>query len=308
MRLLNGGCAFCEFGTRRRRSYVAQELVLKGLKRATEKYKQSVSNDDASGKFLGTSNVHFAHRFSLTPIGTIAHEWYMGIAAITQDYRRANLVALEKWIACFGPGVLGISLTDTFGTEQFLRCFKQQCPDTGLTYAEIFTGVRQDSGDPETYVRKIQSFYNELQRESGRTAGRKVIVFSDSLNVDRCLKYKACADEAHFPSSFGVGTFFTSAYIGPNLFSVTLLTHLDTDDFSQKSCSSQKSKPLNIVIKLSSAGGWPAVKISDNIGKNTGDKKVVEEVKQELGYNERAWLGEEQGINMGDERNRWGQA
>ena len=63
MRLLNGGCAFCEFGTRRRRSYVAHELVIKGFKRAAEKYKQSANHDDASGKFLGTSNVHFAHRF-----------------------------------------------------------------------------------------------------------------------------------------------------------------------------------------------------------------------------------------------------
>lgn len=119
-------------------------------------------------------------------------------------------MALEKWTACFGPGVLGISLTDTFGTEQFLKCFKKPCPNTGLTYAETCTGVRQDSGDPETYVRVIQLFYNELQRETGRPVGKKVIVFSDSLNVDLCLKYKACADEAHFPSSFGVGTFFTS--------------------------------------------------------------------------------------------------
>lgn len=61
--MLKGGCAFSDFGTRRRRSYVAQELALKGLMRAAEEYKQITSNDDASGKFLGTSNAHFAHRF-----------------------------------------------------------------------------------------------------------------------------------------------------------------------------------------------------------------------------------------------------
>lgn len=148
----------------------------------------------------------------------------MGVAAITQDYPRANVVALEKWVACFGPGVLGISLTDTFGTEQFLKCFKQPCPGAGLTYAEVYTGVRQDSGNPETYVRMIQSFYDELQRETGRTMGRKLIVFSDSLNIDLCLRYKACADEAHFPCIFGVGTFFTSLYL-QIFFSLTLLTH-----------------------------------------------------------------------------------
>lgn len=43
------------------------------------------------------------------------------------------------------------------------------------------------------------------------------------------------------------------------------------------------------------------MKISDNIGKNTGDQATVEEVKQRLGYKEKSWAG-------GDERTRWGVA
>lgn len=73
-----------------------------------------------------------------------------------------------------------------------------------------------------------------------------------------------------------------------------------TDDFVETSTGS-KSVPLNIVIKIASASGRHAVKISDNIGKNTGDKATVEEVKQRLGYTEKTWAG-------GDESTRWGKA
>ncbi|KAF8446504.1 Quinolinate phosphoribosyl transferase [Terfezia claveryi] len=284
VRLLRGGCVFSEFGTRRRRSYATQEMVLRGLMKAAEEHKQN--NINTGGNFIGTSNVHFAHRFDLNPIGTVAHEWFMGIAAITQNYLTANLVGLEKWLSCFKAVVLSIALTDTFGTEQFLKCFKCERPGTGLTYAEIYTGVRQDSGDPKGFVLMMKTFYTDLEKETGRKVGRKTIVFSDSLNVDLCLRYKTCAEENGFATSFGVGTFLTN-------------------DFEHLSRPNQKSSPLNIVIKLSSAAGRPAVKISDNIGKNTGDKKTVEEVKQELGYVERPWR-EEKGREMGDEENRWG--
>lgn len=69
------------------------------------------------------------------------------------------------------------------------------------------------------------------------------------------------------------------------------------DDFTNKS-NGAKSKPLNIVIKIATAAGRPAVKLSDNMGKNTGDKSAVQEVKQKLGYIEHHW-------EEGDESNRW---
>lgn len=55
------------------------------------------------------------------------------------------------------------------------------------------------------------------------------------------------------------------------------------------------------MIKIASASGRPAVKISDNIGKNTGDKATVADVKRRLGYTEKEWAG-------GDETTRWGTA
>jgi nicotinate phosphoribosyltransferase len=289
MRLLKAGCVVSEFGTRRRRDYHTQALVIRGLIKA----KKEGEKTGLPGTISGTSNVHLAMRFGIPPVGTVAHEWFMGVAAITGDYSTATYKALSYWVGCFGEGVLGIALTDTFGTPAFLKAFAQPVPDLTTitpgaqpsteprgeekprkTFAEIFTGIRQDSGDPANFVKMMREFYDEQNIKE-----QKTIVFSDSLNIDLCLEYKEVSEKAGFRPTFGVGTFFTN-------------------DFVHKS-TGKKSVPLNIVIKLSSANGNPAIKISDNIGKNTGDKATVEKVKKSLGYVEREW-------ELGDESSRWG--
>ena len=126
-------------------------------------------------------------------------------------------------------------MTDTFGTPTFLRAFKKQIPQTttavagGCTtltsaaatteagvervsearkrYADVFTGVRQDSGDPLEFVKMMRDFY-----DGEGIKDKKTIVFSDSLNLELCFKYKAAAEAAGFQPTFGVGTFLTSAY------------------------------------------------------------------------------------------------
>ncbi|TPX09323.1 uncharacterized protein E0L32_009515 [Thyridium curvatum] len=304
MKLLEAGCVFSEFGTRRRRDYHTQALVFRGLVQAS---KEAEKRGLTGGKLSGTSNVHLAMRFNIPPVGTVAHEWFMGIAAITDNYTMASEEALCRWVNCFGEGVLGIALTDTFGTPEFLKAFSKPVKTLGdapkvvkkhgsiadtfiaaegaepvthdgshktISYAQCFTGVRQDSGDPTQFVKTMRDFY-----DANGIKDKKVIVFSDSLNIDRCLEYKKVSEEAGFQPTFGVGTFLTN-------------------DFIQLS-TGKKSVPLNIVIKLSSAHGRPAVKISDNIGKNTGDSATVKRVKEELGYVEKSWEG-------GDETSRWG--
>lgn len=243
------GCVFSEFGTRRRRDYRTQDIVMRGLTRAAS----TASERGWKGKMGGTSNVHFAMKYRVPPVGTVAHEWFMGIASITNDYEHANETALRYWVGCFGEGVLGIALTDTFGTPVFLKAFQKSLPtvaqaeaDTvaatqlpsaprpALTatqavvdaanpsgdhsprlhvtnvapprsYAQTFTGVRQDSGNPLEFVKVMRDFY----AGQGIT-DRKTIVFSDSLNVERCLEYKQAAEEAGLTATFGIGTFFTS--------------------------------------------------------------------------------------------------
>ena len=311
MTLLEAGCIVSEFGTRRRRDYHTQALVFRGLVRA----KKDAEQKGLSGKIAGSSNVHLAMRFGIPPVGTEAHEWFMGVAAITGSYQTATTTALQYWVGCFGAGVLGIALTDTFGTPVFLEAFSQAMPQittavpgaaaTGAsavntttdgtisakapldaskesdqppqTFAQVFTGVRQDSGDPAAFVQMMRDFYTSQSPPIDPST--KTIVFSDSLNIELCLEYKRIAEEAGFKPTFGVGTFLTNDF---------------TNTKTQK-----KSVPLNIVIKLSSAMGKPAVKISDNIGKNTGDENEVKRVKETLGYVEREWEG-------GDEEHRWG--
>lgn len=244
--LLEGGCIVSEFGSRRRRDYHTQDLVLQGLRRAADEGQKA----GWPGKLTGTSNVHFAMRHELLPIGTVAHEWFMGVAAITNNYESANEIALEYWTATFGAGVLSIALTDTFGTPTFLKAFKKQIPEVTTaipgggttmasaaattntdsvqtmastkppihapmdqvsgprkTYAEVFNGVRQDSGDPLDFVKMMREFYDQEGIKD-----KKTIVFSDSLNIDLCFKYKAAAEAQGFQPTFGVGTFLTSEY------------------------------------------------------------------------------------------------
>jgi nicotinate phosphoribosyltransferase len=144
--------------------------------------------------------------------------------------------------------VLGIALTDTFGTPAFLKAFAKPIPQVTVpgsipsilsaastttpsttslvgtnpssdapintedvkqsqskTYAEVFAGIRQDSGDPSDYVKTLRQFY-----DAQGITDKKTMVFSDSLNVDLCLEYKKVAEDQGFQPTFGVGTYFTS--------------------------------------------------------------------------------------------------
>ncbi len=232
------GIKFADFGTRRRYSAQNHDRVVKELK------------SYGSKAFTGTSNVHFAHKYKTTPIGTHAHEWFMFHAA-KYGFKMANQISLENWIDTY-RGDLGIALSDTFTTEVFFKTFDKK-------FAKLFDGIRHDSGDAVEFADKTIKHYKKL----GIDPLAKTIVFSDGLNpkeVERITK--ACRGKIGI--SFGIGTNFTND-VGV--------------------------KALNMVIKITQAKpenqNWiDTVKLSDNVGKHTGDEKAILLCKSVLEIND----------------------
>jgi nicotinate phosphoribosyltransferase len=226
---------FVDFGTRRRFSYENHLAVVEELRGAGE-------------FFLGTSCVHLARLFDLAPIGTQAHEWFQ-FHAVAYGFLSANRAALDNWVEVY-RGELGIALTDTYGTDNFLKSFDGRL-------ARLFDGVRQDSGDPFAVLEKVIEHYRGLRIDPAT----KTLVFSDSLEPRRVLElHRACAGRIR--DIYGIGT---------NL----------TNDVGVK--------PLNMVIKLvacrpDESSEWiPAVKLSDDTGKYTGDRAMIELCRRTLG-------------------------
>ena len=189
--------------------------------------------------FVGTSNVYLAMVFGVKPIGTAAHEWVMG-NSVLEGLRNANYYAWNNWCRVYS-GSLGIALTDTYGTDAFLNNFN-------MRLAKLYDGVRHDSGCPFVFTDKIIAHY----KKNGIDPITKTIVFSDGLNVETAVKIREYC-EGKIKCSFGIGT---------NL----------TNDF-------EYSPALNMVIKLYEVNNVPVVKLSDNPGKEMGDKDALRVAK-----------------------------
>ena len=213
---------FAEFGTRRRRSYEVQDATVEAL---------------VGTSCVGSSNVHLAMKYGMKAIGTMAHEWCSGVA-ILDAMNHPNRAMMARWNKVY-KGDLGIALTDTFGTDSFLR-------DFDLHWAKLYDGARHDSADPIEFADKMIAHYNKL----GIDPMSKVIVFSDGLDAKKAAEIRDyCAGK--IKCSFGIGTSLSN-------------------DFKD-----QGSKALNIVIKLWSINGRPAVKLSDTPTKAIGDRDAV---------------------------------
>ncbi|OAX37286.1 nicotinate phosphoribosyltransferase [Rhizopogon vinicolor AM-OR11-026] len=241
--LFDARCIFSDFGTRRRRSLLAHDLVLSGIIKAQ-------SAHEWKDGFFGTSNAYFAMRYNLNTIGTIAHEWFMGIAAIC-NYKDSTGTALDLWSKLYGES-LSVTLTDTFSTEVFYREFDS-------IRANQWKALRQDSGNPKAFAPRAKQMYEER----GIDHTQKGIIYSDALDFNKAkVLHDQCQQLGFTKCSFGIGTWLTN-------------------DFKMKSSEyKEKSKALNMVIKLGSIDGKECVKISDEITKNTGVPEAVTKVKE----------------------------
>ncbi|MDE5801292.1 MAG: nicotinate phosphoribosyltransferase [Paramuribaculum sp.] len=192
-RLIEAGCTFSDFGTRRRASFEAQETVIRAMKECGETI-------PGPGRFTGTSNVYLAMKYDLTPIGTMAHELICALAGMYGP-QMANHLAMEVWSQTY-RGALGTFLYDTYGWQIFSLNFSED-------YANMFKGLRVDSGDNYAQLDLIVDKYRSLNIDPAT----KQVVFSNALDVDRAIAIHQYAQGKCIPS-FGIGTHFTNDFPG----------------------------------------------------------------------------------------------
>ena len=235
------GLKLADFGTRRRHSYLWQDWCV-----------QAMLEGLGPDAFIGTSNVHIAMRRDIEAIGTNAHELPMVYSALAQTdeaLARAPYDVLSDWHDEH-DGNLRIILPDTYGTKGFL----ERAPD----WLAGWTGIRIDSGDPATAAETAINWW----KSRGEDPTKKLVIFSDGLDVDKILELHAQFSGRVRPS-FGWGTLMTNDFRG--------LT------------SGDALAPFSMVCKAASANGSPTVKLSDNPRKAMGPADEIERYKRVFG-------------------------
>lgn len=242
---------FVEFGTRRRFSLSMQRHII---------HRMSLLNHKP---MVGTSNVLLAKECGLKPMGTVAHEIPMGFAALTEakdasakEMRHSQIGAIEYYVRKY-PNTYW--LTDTYGSGYFLNSL------SAFIKANTSMGLRQDSGDPLTWLSVVHNIYGTS----------KNLMFSDGLDIDTMINIYTRAKEYGFKDEqilFGWGTNLTND--GP-------------------------IRPLSMVIKLSSVRlpernlRRETCKLSDNTNKAFGSIEMIEYYKEIFEYEDNFTIEED---------------
>lgn len=237
------GLRLADFGTRRRHSFLWQDWCVQAM------------NEGLGNKFVGTSNCLIAMNREVEAIGTNAHELPMVYAALAKtddELRQAPYDVLADWQQEH-DGNLRIILPDTYGTKGFL--------DNAPDWLAGWTGIRVDSGDPATAAEIAIDWW----RARGEDPKKKMVIFSDGLDVDKIIELQNQFRGRIIPS-FGWGTLMTNDFRG-----------LTPDD---------SIAPFSIVCKAVSANGHPTVKLSDNPNKAMGPTDEIARYKRVFGVGE----------------------
>lgn len=231
-RLSSSNIKFSEFGLRRRYSDDVQNSMVRLL--------------EGLPGFLGTSNVYLAKLYGIKPMGTMAHEFIMCAGQGDPSWNPAysNKAMMEAWTKEYGVDN-GIALTDTIGTDMFLRDFDKK-------FATLFSGVRHDSGNPIEWGNKMIKHYESL----GIDPMTKTLLFSDSLTAESAALI-AQTFEGRAKTAFGIGTFI----------------------------SNPSPIKLNIVMKVVECNGLPVAKLSDVPGKGMcEDLEYIKHLNDAIGW------------------------
>jgi len=224
-----GTFKFSEFGARRRFTNYWQEEVIQTLK------------EELPNNFTGTSNVMYAMKHNLTPIGTMAHEFLQACQALGPRLSEFQKFAFQTWAEEY-RGDLGIALSDVVGMDAFLY-------DFDLYFCKLFDGARHDSGDPVIWCEKLIDHYKKNKIDPMT----KIAVFSDCLTMEKAIGLARMFD-GRIKTSFGIGT------------------HLVND---------MGVENLQMVIKMIECNGQPVAKISDSVGKEMcRDENYIKYIKE----------------------------
>jgi len=197
-------------------------------------------------RFIGSSNILLAMDADLEAIGTNAHELPMVLAALAEDdagVAAAPYRVLDEWRAQYDGNLL-IALPDAFGTAAFLAGAPAWLAD--------WTGFRPDSMPPIEGGEQILAWW----QAQGVDPREKLLIFSDGMDVD-AIERTYRHFHGRVRTSFGWGTNLTNDFRGCDPAGGAALA------------------PISLVAKVTSANGRPAVKLSDNPAKATGDPAEV---------------------------------
>ena len=231
VQIFDGGLTLGDMGTRRRLSFDHQDMVIRVMKQVWE------SRNDWPGKFTGTSNVWFAMKYNVVPLGTMSHQ-LISFEENVSGLFECNYAVMKKFSDVY-DGDNGIFLYDCFGDKVFFSNLSKRM-------AMMYKGLRVDSGDEFEQTEKIIAKYKEL----GIDPATKQVCYSNGLNIEKALEIHRYV-AGRVQDSYGVGTFIT--------------------------CDVTNCEPMNIVVKLTRGRitekrNWhDCVKLSCNTTKTLGN-------------------------------------